>query len=199
MVFFSKQPSTINLNVHSPDPKHEPGANTSWVAAVDLPQGFHEYRFDWMPDRIDFYFDSVLAWTTTENIPDTPGKLMLSHLSNGVPDWSGGPPVEDAVMTVMYVKAYYNTTSSRDEPNLDCSVVRADTVCVVPDQASPLEPKRKTHFYSLWREEHKNDDNTFKASGSDAKSDHSSAASFGMSSLVWAFVGAVCSVVYCLT
>lgn len=199
MAFYSKSPKTVNLVTHSPDAKSRSEINIPHVSAVDLPQGFHEYRFDWMPDRIDFYLDGSLAWTTTENIPSAEGRLMLNHLSNGNPEWSGGPPVEDAVMTVAYVKAYFNTTSSFDMPNPACGGPRADTVCVVPDQTSPPEPKGKTHFYAYWHEEHKDDDNTFTASGSDMKSDHSTAASFGMSGLVWTFVGAVCSAVYCLT
>jgi hypothetical protein len=198
MAFLSKHPKKINLVVHSPDSKLDSDINKPFKYDDDFPQGFHEYRFDWMPDRIDFYVDSSLVWTTTKNIPNSEGRLILSHSSNGNPAWSGGPPTEDAVMTVAYVKAYFNTTLSRDEPRPECSAIQADTVCVVPDQASPLKPTGRTHFYSYWHKEHKDDDNTFVASGSDMKSDHSTAASFGMSSLVWSFVGAVCSVVYCL-
>jgi len=199
MAFLSRDPKTIGLVVHSPDSKRDSEASTPYAPGVDLLQGFHEYRFDWMPDRIDFYLDGYLALTTTENIPSSPGHLLLSHLSNGNPDWSGGPPMEDAVMTVAYVKAYFNTTTSHDQPKLECREVHADTICVVPDQTSPPEPKGKTHFYFMSHEEHENDDTTFVASGSDMKSDHSTASSFEMSSLVWYFVGCVCSVVYCLT
>ena len=196
--FYSRDLKKINILAHPPESKSGPEINIPHVSDVDLPQGFHEYRFDWMPDRIDFYLDSSLAWTVTENIPSSPGHLLLSHLSNGNPDWSGGPPVDDSVMTVAYVKAYFNTTASSEQPRLECGALRQDTFCVVLDQPTPLEPAGKTHFYSKWLKEHKDDDNTFTASGSDVKSDHSTAASFGMSSLVWTFVGAVCSVVYCL-
>lgn len=204
--FLSKDPKTLHLDVSSGDSNdtNASSSTTAWSSTNDFPQGFHEYRFDWMPDHVDFYVDSLLVWTTTKNIPDSPGHLMLSHWSDGNPDGSGGPPMEDAVMTVTYVKAYFNTTASYSEPKPECRVLNADDVCVVPDQTSPPEPQGKTHFYSKWHEEHEDDegDSTFVASGSDAeldaKSDHSSAASFDVSSLVWYFVGAVCSIVYCL-
>jgi hypothetical protein len=214
MEFLSKDPKTLNLVVHSPESDkpsrsikgsgdlgvvETPGSSTAWESIIKFAQEFHEYRFDWMPDRIQFYVDGLLAWTTTENIPDSPGHLMLSHWSNGNPGWSDGPPMQDAVMEVGYVKAYFNTTSSGDEPKAECRELHADTLCVVPDQTSPpFTHGYKTHFCSMPDNKHYEEDSTFKASGSDVKSDHSSAASFGMSSFVWYFVGAVCSIVYCL-
>jgi len=215
MEFLSKDPKTLNLVVHSLESARassikgsgdlgvmEASASSStWLSPVGLPNDFHEYRFDWMPDRIDFYVDGSLVRTMTENIPDSPGHLMLSHWSNGDPNWSGGPPIENAIMTVGYVKAYFNTTASRDNFKAECHDLDPYAVCVVPDVTSPPFSKgRKTHFYSMWHEEHKDDDSTFVASGSDPKLDHDSAATFGfeMSSLIWYFVGAVSCVVYCL-
>lgn len=73
---------------------------------------YHEYRFDWLPDRIEFYLDGVYIWTMTEGVPDQPGRLFINHWSNGDKLWSGGPPKQDAVMTVSYVKAYFNSTNA---------------------------------------------------------------------------------------
>jgi hypothetical protein len=200
MEFLSKDPKTLNLVVHSPEsdkPSRSikgsgdmgvlgtPGSSTAWESIIEFAQEFHEYRFDWMPDRIQFYVDGILARTTTENIPDSPGHLMLSHWSNGNPGWSGGPPTEDAVMEVGYVKAYFNTTLSRDEPKAECRELHPDMVCVVPDQTSPpFTHGYKTHFYSMSDIKDYEEDSTFKASGLDVKSDHNSAASFGMNSFV---------------
>jgi len=212
--FLSKSPNRLNFVVHSPESDlpsrsikgsgalgvmNHAKSSTDWQQITEYPQGFHEYRFDWMPDRVEFYVDGYHAWSLTDNIPDSPGHIALNHWSNGNPLWSGGPPTEDAVMTVGYVKAYFNTTASGDKLKAECRQLPAgsDAVCVVPHQTVPPDPKVKTTFFSELHEEHKYDD-LFLGNGSDAKSDHSSASSFGMSGLIWTFVGAVCSVVYCL-
>lgn len=73
---------------------------------------FHEYRFDFLANRVIFYADSKpLADMNGTAIPSDPGHLVLQHWSNGNPQWSGGPPKEDAVITVSYVQAYFNTSS----------------------------------------------------------------------------------------
>ena len=215
MEFLSKDPKTLNLVVHSSESDKASSimgsgalgvldaseSNMPWESPFDLPQDFHEYRFDWMPDRIDFYVDGSLVRTTTENLPESPGHLMLSHWSNGDPNWSGGPPMENAVMTVGYVKAYFNTTASRDNPKVECSKLDPFALCVVPDVTSPPFSKgKKTHFYSISDKDDIEKDTTFVGSGSNPRLDHDSAATFGfdLSSLIWYFVGAVSCVVYCL-
>lgn len=216
MEFLSKDPKALNLVVHSPE-SNKPSrsvkgsgalgvmeasdSSIAWLSPVDLPQDFHEYRFDWMPDRIDFYVDGSLVQTTTENIPDSPDHLMLSHWSNGDPNWSGGPPMENAFMTVGYVKAYFNTTASRDNFKAECHDLDPYAACVVPGVTSPPFSKgKKTQFYSMSHKDDIEGDTTFVGSGSNPRLDHDSAATFGfeMSSLIWYFVGAVSCVVYCL-
>jgi beta-glucanase (GH16 family) len=32
-------------------------------------RNWHEYRFDWYPDRVDFYIDGIKRWTSTKAIP----------------------------------------------------------------------------------------------------------------------------------
>lgn len=82
---------------------------------------YREYRFDWLPDRVDFYVDGWHTSSFRDNIPSTPGAIHFSHWSDGNPGWTNGPPVEDAVMTVAYVKAYCNSTSAGPLSNPDCS------------------------------------------------------------------------------
>lgn len=75
---------------------------------------FHEYRFDYLPGKVYFYADStLLAEMEGPEIPDQAGHLILQHWSNGNARWSGGPPKEDATMTVSYVKAYFNSSDTR--------------------------------------------------------------------------------------
>lgn len=75
--------------------------------------GFHEYRFDYLPSRVLFYADSqLLAEMNGSSVPSGPGHIILQHWSNGNPLWSGGPPEQDAILTVSYVKAYFNSSDS---------------------------------------------------------------------------------------
>jgi hypothetical protein len=74
---------------------------------------FHEYRFDWLPSlppRVDMYADGVFLRSFNDSVPDSPGALHLIHWSNGDAGWSGGPPKQDAVVVVEYVRAYFNTS-----------------------------------------------------------------------------------------
>jgi hypothetical protein len=73
-------------------------------------EAYVEYRFDWLPGHVDFFADDTLIKSMTDNIPSGPGRLHISHWSNGNPGWSAGPPQTDAVLTVSYVKAYFNSS-----------------------------------------------------------------------------------------
>lgn len=107
---------------------------------------YHEYRFDWLPERIDYYVNGFHAWTTTENIPSTPGRIHFSHWSNGNPGWSMGPPMQDAVLTVSYVKAYFNSTDEKRTEQWDsaCAAIKLDDLkertCEIPTQSDPPNP-----------------------------------------------------------
>jgi len=70
--------------------------------------------------------------TTTADIPNSPGGIHFSHWSNGDPAWSGGPPQSDAVLTVSYLKAYFNTSVSTVAPAA-CGQGGPNAVCSVPD------------------------------------------------------------------
>ncbi|KAI8097607.1 concanavalin A-like lectin/glucanase domain-containing protein [Halteromyces radiatus] len=72
---------------------------------------FHEYRFDWFPDRAEFYIDGALAQTLVTNIPNAPGRFMFSHWTDGNPTFSKGPPVRDAITEIKSVVALFNTSS----------------------------------------------------------------------------------------
>lgn len=83
---------------------------------VQLPMGFdpskafHEYRFDWLKDRVEFYVDGKLLATLSPpaiNVPYQPGYIMLNHWSLSDPGWGGGPPVRDALMYVKWIDLRY--------------------------------------------------------------------------------------------
>lgn len=101
---------------------------------------FHEYRFDYVPGHVFFYADSqLLADMQGEEIPSSPGHLILQHWSNGNPLWSGGPPDHDALLTVSYVKAYFNSSDPGRQSDLARQCAKATgedgsgPVCVIPD------------------------------------------------------------------
>lgn len=99
--------------------------------------GYNEYRFDWFPDRVDFYANGKLLMSTRQNVPDAPGSIHLIHWSNGDEGWSGGPPGEDAAMTVSYVKGYFNSSSAETTRESLRNCEDAGRMCEVPNQEFP--------------------------------------------------------------
>jgi beta-glucanase (GH16 family) len=96
---------------------------------------FHEYRIDYLSDRVFFYADGQqLALLDTSAVPTKAGRLILQHWSNGNPLWSSGPPQTDSVLMVRYVKAYFNSTHGRRGGNGE------GTVCQIPE----MTPGNKT-------------------------------------------------------
>jgi len=68
---------------------------------------FHDYGFDWQPDSITWYVDGEAVYTATENIPQTPGKIMMNAWPGiGVRDWlnefDGNVPLKAEYLTVKY-------------------------------------------------------------------------------------------------
>lgn len=54
----------------------------------DASEGFHTYGFDWQPDHITWYVDGKAVYTAYNNIPSTPGKIMMNVWpGTGVDDW----------------------------------------------------------------------------------------------------------------
>ena len=54
----------------------------------DASEEFHTYAFEWLPDSITWYVDGQPVHTATENIPVTPGKVMMNVWPGiGVDEW----------------------------------------------------------------------------------------------------------------
>ncbi len=54
----------------------------------DAARGYHTYGFDWQADAITWYIDGVACYTATDNIPSTPGRIMMNVWNGiGVDDW----------------------------------------------------------------------------------------------------------------
>lgn len=64
----------------------------------DPTRGFHEYRFDYAPDSINFYVDGQLMKTWNDGLPQTSMHLMIN---SWFPTWLGGKkPHRDAYLYV---------------------------------------------------------------------------------------------------
>jgi beta-glucanase (GH16 family) len=101
---------------------------------------FHEYRMDYFPDRVDFYIDNLRMKTMTQNIPTEPGRIFINHWSGGNPGWGGGPPAQDASISILYFKGYFNSSDATRQKQLaaKCDKANARTTCKVPDAVLPM-------------------------------------------------------------
>ena len=56
----------------------------------DASQSYHTYGFDWQRDHITWYVDGKAVYTAYNNIPQTPGKIMMNVWpGRGVDEWLG--------------------------------------------------------------------------------------------------------------
>lgn len=155
--------SPINLVFHSVqsiiDGYQLPNTSTYGrpVLPVALTDEYHEYRFDWMPNQVSFYFDGKWLWDLVTDVPSWRTAILLSHWSNGASGWTQGPPTEDAVMTVSYFKAYFNSSDSQrksDYQNRCKDPSAANAICIIPDQtvapgaAAARNGSASTYFFS---------------------------------------------------
>ena len=108
----------------------------------DPTDGYHEYRFDFVPGNVNFYADSIpLGSINSSAVPTTAGHLIMTHWSNGNPGWSSGPPAVNATLRAAYLKAYFNSSSAARQSDFEkrCANPAAPgAVCAIPDQTEPL-------------------------------------------------------------
>lgn len=56
----------------------------------DASEEFHTYAFEWLPDGITWFVDGEIVHSVTDNIPSTPGRLMMNVWPGiNVDDWLG--------------------------------------------------------------------------------------------------------------
>lgn len=159
---FNESQGAVNLVLQSPQSLAQgyDAANTSGFEVQHLPfrpdEKFHEYRFDWTTDRVSFYVDGEFLYDMTDNIPQEGGGIFFNHWSNGDPTWSAGPPAQDTVMTISYMKSYFNSTDTERSQNAykeRCPTYDAAKVCAIPSQdtapdVSAGKDAAKTYFFS---------------------------------------------------
>lgn len=54
----------------------------------DASENFHTYGFEWLPNKITWYVDGKPVYTAYNDIPKTPGKIMMNTWPGiGVDEW----------------------------------------------------------------------------------------------------------------
>ena len=152
---FNESQGAVNLVLQSPQSVSNGFAaqGTNGFVVKKLPfrpdEKFHEYRFDWTPGSVDFFVDGQLLHQMTENLPQEGGSIFFNH-------WSNGPPGRDTVMTISYVKSYFNSTDTERSQNAykkRCATYDPTKVCAIPNQMTAPDPSlgpdaAKTYFFS---------------------------------------------------
>jgi hypothetical protein len=159
---FNESQGAVNLVLQSPE------SVTHGYAA----QGTNGFQVQ-PADRVAFYVDGKFLHDMTENIPNEGGGVFLNHWSNGDPSWSGGPPDRDTVMTISYMKAYFNSTDTERSQNAykeRCPKYDPKKVCAIPSQMSPPDASlgknaAKTYFFSTDGDDMTPGQTTFHTSG----------------------------------
>jgi beta-glucanase (GH16 family) len=159
---FNNSQGAVNLVLQTPESVANgyDAANTTGFHVQPLAfrpdEKFHEYRFDWTKDRVAFYVDGVFLHEMTENVPTEGGAMFFNHWSNGDPTWSAGPPEQDTVMTISYMKSYFNSTDTARSQHAyreRCPVYDPAKVCAIPAQSQAPDQSvgkdaAKTYFFS---------------------------------------------------
>ncbi|KAF2218312.1 concanavalin A-like lectin/glucanase domain-containing protein, partial [Elsinoe ampelina] len=78
------------------------------VAPATMATEFHEYRIDWLKDRVRFYIDGEYRNELTVNVPYLASGWIWNNWANGNPLWSGGPPEALNDLRIKSITAYWN-------------------------------------------------------------------------------------------
>lgn len=70
------------------------------------------YRFDWYSSQTRFYVNDVLSANFTGDVPTVNGTIQLNSWANGGPFTGSQAPTTDSVMSVQWIKLYFNTSST---------------------------------------------------------------------------------------
>jgi hypothetical protein len=138
-------------------------AATGNYVVANLPfnptDGFHEYRIDFVPGNVIFYGDGTILAKMNHTLPTMPGHMILTQWSNGNPLWSFGPPLKESVITVSYVKAYFNSSDVARQSAWKSRCKNpsaAGAQCAIPNQTMAPDPatllgddsSASTYFFS---------------------------------------------------
>lgn len=93
---------------------------------------FASYRFDWLPSQTSFYVNDVLSGSLTDDVPAINGSIELNSWANGGSFTGSQVPTTDSVMSVQWIKLYFNTSSSSSAESWESNCEAAGVaVCLV--------------------------------------------------------------------
>jgi endo-1,3-1,4-beta-glycanase ExoK len=98
-------PSTLEMTNYS-TVSHSKSTSTA-VPGAD--NSFHEYKFVWSPEKIEFYVDGKLVSTHTEHIPSAPAAILINLW--GTNSTSFGGVATDGATSYLYVSSVSYTPS----------------------------------------------------------------------------------------
>jgi len=102
-----QSPSTLEMTNYSTVAKSQ--STSSPVPGAD--QDFHEYKFVWSADRIEFFVDGKLVSTHTEHIPSAPAAAMINLW--GTNSASFGGVATPGVTRYLYVSSFSYTAAAQ--------------------------------------------------------------------------------------
>ena len=110
--FLGKDTSKIQFNYFT----NGVGGNEYYhELGFDASEDFNTYAFEWRPDSIRWYVNGKLVHTATENIPQTPQKIMMNLWPGiGVDEWTGKFNGENTPVTAQYDWVKYTPLEQLD-------------------------------------------------------------------------------------
>lgn len=83
--FLGKDTTSVQFNYYTDGVGHH---EYIYELGFDASEEFHTYGFDWQADKITWYVDGEAVYSADENIPSTPGKIMMNVWpGKGVDGW----------------------------------------------------------------------------------------------------------------
>ncbi|WP_024344373.1 beta-glucanase [Streptococcus equinus] len=116
--FLGKDTTKVQFNYYT---NGVGGHEYLYELGFDASKAYHVYGFDWQADHITWYVDGVAVYTATENLPVTPGKIMMNAWPGiGVDDWLA--PFDGQTPLVAYYDwVTYNSNQVKGEEIVETS------------------------------------------------------------------------------
>ena len=85
MEILGNDPTEAILHFHPQNRKAKSPSKTVTPRGVDFSKGWHDFRIDWSPQRLDYLIDGKRVWRLTgEQVPDEPMYLIFNLAVGGV-------------------------------------------------------------------------------------------------------------------
>ena len=105
--FLGKETTKVQFNYFTDGVS---GHEMLYDLGFDASEAFHVYGFEWHEDKIVWYVDDEPVYTATENLPVTPGKLMMNAwCGKGVDDWLA--PFDDSNLPLTAEYRWFSFTA----------------------------------------------------------------------------------------